>query len=83
MTTFDSFILRLKKIGINVEVAANYPWVYLLSVNGVRVRKKYYSDYGFTLGWLPPRPNEEFRFSDISTIFQAIRDSLCKENVHP
>ena len=48
MTTISSFITRLKKIGVT-ELAGNYPWVYLESVNGHRVYERYYANHGFTV----------------------------------
>ncbi len=37
MTTIDSFVNRLKKIGINVQLSSNYPWLYLYRVNRKKV----------------------------------------------
>ena len=33
MTTIDSFVKRLDKIGIKVELVGNYPWLYLDKIN--------------------------------------------------
>jgi len=49
MTTISSFVNRLEKIGINVELISNYPWVYLHKVNGRLVTEKYNSEHGFTI----------------------------------
>ena len=43
---------RLKRIGIDVELACNYPWIYLVSVNGKKVTEKYMSEYGYTIAFL-------------------------------
>lgn len=45
----ESFINRMGKIGIKVELFANYPWVYLHKVNGNLVTEKYCSEHGFTV----------------------------------
>lgn len=67
------FISRLKKIGIDIEVSTNYPWIYLDKVNGNRVKEKYLSEYGFTIAFLPVRISQELKFNDISEIFRIIR----------
>lgn len=67
------FISRLKKIGIDIEVSTNYPWIYLDKVNGNRVKEKYLSKYGFTIAFLPVKLSQELKFNDISEIFRVIR----------
>lgn len=42
------FSNRLKKIGIETELVANYPWIYLRSVNGVKVTEIFAAKHGFT-----------------------------------
>ena len=34
------FVQRLKRIGVDVELVLNYPWVYMTKVNGVLVDRK-------------------------------------------
>jgi hypothetical protein len=68
------FVERLKKIGIEVKLVGNYPWVYINEICGVRVKEKFEGNHGFTLIFLPVRndspPSE---FTDISEIFKLIR----------
>ena len=68
------FIERLKKIGIDVKLSGNFPWVYLTEINGVRVTERFAANHGFTVMFLPGRndspPSE---FTDIEGIFKLIR----------
>lgn len=41
---------RMNSIGIKLECSSNYPWIYLDSVNGMRVTEKRFSEHKFTLG---------------------------------
>jgi hypothetical protein len=68
------FIRRLAKIGIEVELVANYPWVYLDKVNGTKVTSNFLANHGFT----PFFANSEngCRFSDRRKVFQKIRQVL-------
>lgn len=76
MTTINSFVNRLSKIGVNVTLIGNYPWVYLDTVNGRRVRGTYQADHGFTVFFRAIRPNEPDRITDIKTVFSKIRETL-------
>lgn len=73
-----SFVERLKKIGIDVELGANFPWIYLLKVNGNIVTEQYHSDYGYTIAFLPIKKHIEFDFLDIGETFKIIR-KYCNE----
>jgi len=68
------FVERLKKIGIEVKLIGNYPWVYINEINGVRVTEKFAGNHGFTIIFLPVRndspPSE---FTDIKETFKLIR----------
>jgi len=68
------FVERLKKIGIEVELAGNFPWIYIDEICGKRVTEKFEGNHGFTLIFLPGRndspPSE---FTDITEIFKLIR----------
>ena len=68
------FVERLKKIGIDVKLSGNYPWVYITEICGKRVTEKFYGNHGFTIIFLPVRndspPSE---FTDIKEIFKLIR----------
>jgi hypothetical protein len=76
MTTIPSFVERLKKIGITVGLVGNYPWVYLLSVNGKRVEEKYLSDHNFTVFWRAIKPGQKDRITNIPKVFATIRKHL-------
>ena len=67
------FVNRLKKLGIEVKLAGNYPWIYLDKINGKAVTEKFQANHGFTIAFLPIRKNQELKFTDISEIFKLIR----------
>lgn len=66
------FVARLKSIGIDIELSANYPWIYLDKVNGKKVTERFHAEHGFTIAFLPIK-GEELRFTDITEIFKIIR----------
>lgn len=78
MTTIESFYKRLKKIGIEVELIGNYPWVYLDKVNGKKVEGRFLGNHGFTVFFKAVRIGEHDRITDIRTVFAKIRDTLEK-----
>lgn len=63
------FIKRLERIGINVKIVSNFPWIYLTEVNGKRVEEKYLGNHGFTIAFY----GTPVEFTDITYIFQIIR----------
>lgn len=69
----DIFIKRLKKVEIEIELLGNYPWIYLNKVNGNKVKEKFEAEHGFTIAFLPIKPNEELEFTNIEYIFDIIR----------
>ena len=69
---------RLNKIGINIELIGNYPWIYLQKVNNKVVREKKYSDYGYTIAFMPVRLGNKIKLIDINETFKIIR-KYCKE----
>ena len=73
------FVERLKKIGIDVKLSGNLPWIYLDEINGVRVTETFCANHGFTVMFLPGRndspPSE---FTDIKEIFKLIREYKIK-----
>jgi len=68
------FVERLKKIGIDVKLSGNFPWVYIDEICGKRVTEKFVANHGFTIIFLPGRndspPSE---FTDITEIFKLLR----------
>ena len=73
------FIERLKKIGIDVKLSGNFPWIYLDEICGKRVTETFQANHGFTVMFLPGRndspPSE---FTDIKEIFKLIRKYVKK-----
>lgn len=65
----DVFVKRLQKIGIDTKYIGNYPWIYLDTVNGNKVKEKFEGNHGFTVGFL----NKGFTFTDFNEIFKIIR----------
>ena len=72
-TKLDIFVNRLKKIGIDIELTGNYPWIYLTKINGKAVKEKFQANHGFTIAFLPIRKDQELNFTDIGEIFKLIR----------
>jgi hypothetical protein len=68
------FVERLKKIGIDVKLSGNFPWVYIDDICGVRVTETLAANHGFTLIFLPGRNDSPVsEFTDIEEIFKLIR----------
>jgi len=72
MDKIKTFIERLSKIGINIELFRNAPWIYIDTINGIKVTEKFHADHGFTLAFTPIK-GEQLEFTDISKIFKLIR----------
>lgn len=69
----DIFIQRLKRLGINISIVGNYPWLYIDIINGKKVIEKFEANHGFTIAFLPIRKDQELKFTDIGEIFKLIR----------
>lgn len=67
------FVNRMERIGVDVKLAGNYPWIYLDSINGVRVKENFQGNHGFTVAFLPIKKDKEIEFTDIKEIFKLIR----------
>lgn len=76
MEQLEIFKKRLEKIGIEVELVANFPWIYLNKINGDLIKEKYMADHGFTIAFIPISKNKPFHFTDLNTIFKLIRKYL-------
>lgn len=80
MTTIHSFINRLDKIGIKVELFSNYPWVYLDKVNSKVVDSlSEWSDHGFCICIRPITPDRNTSWYNLSQTFKEIRRVLDKD----
>jgi hypothetical protein len=76
MNEVEIFINRMKRIGIELELKANYPWIYLHSVNGNRVKQEDWSSHwGYTIAWLSIKPIGAgvYLDEDIKRTFEVIR----------
>ena len=73
MDKLTIFIDRLKKIGLDLKLVSNYPWIYIDTINGKKVTEKFYADHGFTVAFFPIRKNQELNFTDLKEIFKLIR----------
>ena len=70
-----TFRKRMEKLGIELDMWSNYPWIYIHSVNGnvVKPGDYFHANHGFTIGFHPIKPNQVFEFTDITEIFKLIR----------
>ena len=71
----NRLVPRLRKIGIEVQLYGNAPWIYLDSVNGNKIKKEdyYLGNHGFTIAFYPIRPGEVMEITDIGKTFEIIR----------
>lgn len=69
------FVERMKKIGIELELASNFPWIYIESVNGNRIQEEdyFHANHGYTIAFHPIRNDQKFEFLDIERTFKLIR----------
>lgn len=67
-----SFVEKLAKIGINVTLQGNLPWVYLDTVNGKQVTERLGGNHGFTVFmW-----GNQVTWNDRKAVFKKIRSML-------
>lgn len=69
---------RLLNIGIEINFIGNYPWIYLDTINGIKVKGAFLGDHGFTAFWSPIKLGESTKITDISEVFKKIRETLCR-----
>jgi phage tail protein X len=67
------FIGRLQKIGVEVKLSGNYPWIYIERINGKSVTETFQANHGFTVAFTPIKQGQEIQFTDITEIFKLIR----------
>lgn len=72
------FIKRLQKVGIEIELVCNFPWIYLYKVNGKLVTDKFMAEHGFTAFFLSVRTDDpvKYKISDSKKVFKQIREML-------
>ena len=73
------FVDRMNRIGIDVKLAGNFPWIYINSINGKRVTETFEANHGFTVAFLPVRVDQELAFTDITEIFKLIRKYVTED----
>lgn len=73
MDKLTIFVNRLKKIGIEVKLGGNCPWVYLDEVCGKRVKEQYLANHGFTIAFYPTVQRKDFEITNIGEIFKILR----------
>lgn len=74
MKDIEKFVGRLKKIGIDVELTLNHPWIYLDKINGKQVTEVFFSNYFFTFAFAPVRyGDEKVKFIDLEETFKVLR----------
>lgn len=77
MNEVQIFINRLKKIGIELELEGNAPWIYLKSVNGNIIKQEDWvnANRGYTIAWYPLTIKKDFTLNwhDIRLTFNIIR----------
>lgn len=73
----EIFVNRLSKIGIDITLAANIPWIYISKINGKPVTEVFQSNHGFTVAFLPPQIDKDLFFNDIGETFKLIRKYIC------
>ena len=71
MNKLEKLRCRLERIGVYAEFTANYPWIYLNSVNGQPVTEKFLANHGFTAAFL--NSQGELSFPDLRSLFSEIR----------
>jgi hypothetical protein len=72
MYKIQSLHNKLKNIGIDVTFEANYPWIYLSTVNGKQVTERFGGNHGFTAFM----HNQHTVWSDRKHVFEKIRSML-------
>lgn len=73
MDILTTFVDRLNKINIKLELGGNFPWIYIDKINGKRVTEKFQANHGFTIAFMPIRHGQELKLTDTTEIFKLIR----------
>ena len=72
----NKFVNRLNRIGIEVTLIGNYPWVYMDTVNNKQIKENFCACHGYTAFFMPVTNKQKVRFSDRRTVFRKIRTML-------
>jgi hypothetical protein len=77
MNEVTKFKERLSKIGYEIELEGNVPWIYLKSVNGNPVKSDDWvnANHGYCIAWYPKTDYEHFKLNwhDMDLTFKLIR----------
>jgi hypothetical protein len=77
MNEVVKFRERLKKIGYEIELEGNAPWIYLKSVNENPIKRKDWTNanHGYCIAWSGVKLNEEphMNWYHIKKTFEIIR----------
>lgn len=77
MNEVVKFKERLSKIGYEIELEGNVPWIYLKSVNGNPIKSKDWlnANHGYCIAWYPVWHQDEVKLNwyDIKLTFKLIR----------
>ena len=76
MEKLEVLIARLSKIGIQLRLISNYPWIYLKEVNGNKVKENYKSEHGWVIAMYPVKIEDKGTLTDLTEIFKIIRKYL-------
>jgi len=68
---------RLQRLGIEIEIDGNFPWVYLRAINHILIKVTFMAKHGFTLAFMPIREGQETKFTNLREIFKLVR-RYCK-----
>ncbi len=73
----DRLTNRLKRLGIEVSFKGNLPWVYLDTVNNIKVTEKFHAKHGYTAFMKGMKiGNEGYKFVDRRNLFAKIREMI-------
>jgi hypothetical protein len=77
MNEVIKFKERLEKIGIEIELMVNIPWIYLESVNGNKIKPEDWANanHGHCIAWYPIKIGDEMKLNwqDMDLTFKLIR----------
>ena len=60
--------------------AGNYPWIYLDTINGIRVKEIFGANHGFHIAWSPSVKEPYIKFVNTKEMFQLIRKYIENES---
>ena len=76
MPIIGRFVRRMERLGIDIGLVGNYPWVYLDTVNGKNVKGTFAANHGFTAFTLDINTGKH-HIVDGRVLFNKIREMLC------